>query len=389
MPSHGKTLASKAFGEFAEDALIVAYESHADALRFLSSALQQPNGIALLNGPRGSGKSTIVKEQRAWSMRETAVALVDGANLTPRQFLQSVLSQFGVAPVPLHDEQMLQAANKFASQQKRTGQAPIVIVDNVDRASPSTLRLLNWLAALDVQGGFALRFVLSAEERFSLLFRDDSTRSIIRRNPSTFSLNPLSARETVRYLRTRWIAAGGDRAEEIFSRDVCEQLHEQALGWPGQLNKLAYEVALEATPVIEPKPRPRIIITCDGTTIAERELKEKQYVIGRGDLADIVIEDSYASKIHAMLKIYSNALVLIDLNSTNGTMVNSKEVYKTILRSDDIIMLGRHRLKIENAPVIGAEMDARIRASDTLTLKHLDDIRRTRAQHTIAALKHK
>ena len=118
-------------------------------------------------------------------------------------------------------------------------------------------------------------------------------------------------------------------------------------------------------------------------------MTEKQYVIGRGDLADILVEDSYASKIHAMLKVYSNALVLVDLNSTNGTTVNSKVVLKTILRSSDIITLGRHRLKIENAPVIGAEMDARIRATDTLTLRHLDDIRRTRAQHTIAALKHK
>ena len=90
-----------------------------------------------------------------------------------------------------------------------------------------------------------------------------------------------------------------------------------------------------------------------------------------------------------MLKVYSNALVLLDLNSTNGTTVNSREIVKTILRSNDIISLGRHRLKIEDAPVIGAEMDARIRAADTLTLKHLDDIRRTRAQHTIAALKHR
>lgn len=389
MQSHGNSLAGKAFGEYAEDALIVAYESHEDALRFLSSALQEPNGIALLSGPTGSGKSTIMKEQRAWSIRDAAVALVDGANLTPRQFLQSVLSQFGVAPVPLHDEQMLQAANSFASQQKRSGQAPIVIVDNVDRVTPSTLRLLNWLAALDVQGGFALRFILSGNERFSSIFRDDSTRSVIRRNPSTYSLNPLSARETVRYLRTRWVAAGGERAEKIFSRDVCEQLHEQALGWPGQLNRLAHDIAKESVPAIEPKPRPRIIITCDGATIAEHELTEKLYMIGRGELADIVIDDPYTSKIHAMLKVYSNALVLLDLNSTNGTTVNSREIVKTILRSDDIIMLGRHRLKIENAPVMGAEMDARIRASDTLTLKHLGDIRRTRAQHTISALKHK
>jgi hypothetical protein len=34
-------------------------------------------------------------------------------------------------------------------------------------------------------------------------------------------------------------------------------------------------------------------------------------------------------------------------------------------------------------------MDEKIRAADTLTLQNFADIRRLRAQHTIAALKHK
>jgi type II secretory pathway predicted ATPase ExeA len=389
MRSHEISLASKAFGEHADEALIVAYGSHQDALRFLSSTLSQPNGIALLTGPAGAGKSTIVREQAAWSSRDNAVALLDGINLTPRQFLQSVLSQFGVAPIPLHDEQMLQSINSFATQQKRSGQVPIVIVDNFDRATPSTLRILNWLAALESQGGYALRLILTGKERLSRFFRDDSMRSLARRSPPTYALNPLSKREAMLFLRTRLIAAGGGAVEKVLPLEVCERLHELSLGWPGQLNEHAYNVVAEAESRKTPKPRARIVITCDGATVAEHELTQKQYVIGRGDLADIVVPDTYVSKMHAMLKVYPNALVLLDLNSTNGTTVNSKVALKTVLRSNDIISLGRHRLKIENAPVIDAEMDARVRASDTLTLKHLDDIRRTRAQHTIAALKHK
>jgi type II secretory pathway predicted ATPase ExeA len=389
MQSHENSMASKAFGEHADEALIVAYRSHQDALRFLSSALSQPNGIALLSGPSGSGKSTIVREQGTWSSRDTAVALVDGNKLTPRQFLQSVLSQFRVAPVPLHDEQMLQSINSFATQQKRDGQVPVVIVDNVDRATPSTLRLLNWFAALESQGGYALRLILTGGERLSGMFRDDSVRSIARRNAATYALNPLSNREATLYLRTRYIAAGGERVENVFSLETCEKIQVQSHGWPGQLNQHAHDVVSDIESKKAPKSRASVVITCDGATVAEHEMTQKQYLIGRGELADIVIQDSYASKIHAMLKVYSNALVLLDLNSTNGTTVNSNVVLKTVLRSNDVISLGRHRLKIMNAPAIDTDMDARIRASDTLTLKHLDDIRRTRAQHTIAALKHK
>lgn len=389
MQKHLTSLADRAFGEQADASLIVAYESHQDALRFLSSALTQANGIALLQGPGGSGKSTIVREQLAWSRRNTAVALVDGVHLSPRQFLQNVLQQFGVAPVPLHDEQMLQALNKFAVQEKRNGVSPVIVVDNVDRATPSTLRLLNWLTALEAQDGFALRLVLTGREALSASFRNDSTRSIMRRNPATYSLNPMSVREATLYLRTRLLTAGGVRIEKVFPLDVCEQLHQASLGWPGALNMGAFERLQQVAETQDSKPVPRIIVSSNGETLAQYELTERKYVIGRGDLADIIIEDRYVSKMHAMLQVYRNAIVLHDLNSTNGTTVNSNEIQKTVLRSSDIITLGAHRLKIENAPIIAAEMDEKVRAADTLTLQNLADIRRLRAQHTIAALKHK
>jgi hypothetical protein len=64
-------------------------------------------------------------------------------------------------------------------------------------------------------------------------------------------------------------------------------------------------------------------------------------------------------------------------------------VEKTILRTDDIISLGRYRLKIDNAPAIDAVMDERIKASDTMIMQNLVDVRRARAKRTITALKHK
>jgi hypothetical protein len=64
-------------------------------------------------------------------------------------------------------------------------------------------------------------------------------------------------------------------------------------------------------------------------------------------------------------------------------------VQKTILRNNDIISLGHFRLKIENLPAASPEMDARIKLSDTMTMQNLVDMRRTRAQRTVKALKHK
>ena len=389
MSVQGPSLGSKAFGEHTDSNLIVACHSYQDALRFLSSALSQPNGIALLQGPRGAGKSTIIREQLNWLRRESAVAIFDGARESTRQLVSGMLTQYGVDVIPQQDEQMLQALGNFLTQKTRDDVAPILIVDNADRLGSSTLSLLNWLAALDVRGRWALRIVLTGRERMADLASKHSMRDLERRHPSVFTLNPLSHREAVIYLRTRLIAAGGDSAEEVFPIDVCEVLHEQARGWPGRLNDFALEAMARMDELRDTRSAPRVIVTCDGETLAEYALTKRECIIGRDEMADIVIDDKYVSKLHAMLQLYSNAVVLLDLNSTNGTVVNSVETPKKVLRNNDIISLGSHRLKVENLPVVNEELAEKIRAADTLTIKNLDDIRRSRARHNIVALKHR
>jgi type II secretory pathway predicted ATPase ExeA len=384
------SLGSKAFGKDANPRLIVAYESHQEAMRFLSSSLEQPNGIALLQGPTGSGKSTIVREQAAWLERDASVAIVAGAHLTPRGLLTGMLNQFGIDSDTDQEDLLLQIVNDFASRQAARGAPPVLIIDDADRAMPSALRLVNWLAALEVRDLFSLRIVLTGKERLSKLAHDDSLRRLAHRQPLVYSLNPLTPQETQIYLHTRLIAAGGSRCERVFPIDVCSQLRESSRGWPGLLNERALEVMDRMKELRAARPVPRVIVSRDGEPVAEYELDSKrQYVIGRTGLAYIVIEDSYVSKLHAMLKVYNNAVALFDLNSTNGTTVNSREVEKTILRNDDVISLGRHRLKVENIPPVTAQMAEQIKAADTVVLKDLEDIRRSRARRTIAALKHR
>jgi hypothetical protein len=47
-------------------------------------------------------------------------------------------------------------------------------------------------------------------------------------------------------------------------------------------------------------------------------------LLGRGDGADIVLEDSFASSSHARLVPHGDVIVLEDLGSTNGTYLNDE-----------------------------------------------------------------
>jgi hypothetical protein len=64
-------------------------------------------------------------------------------------------------------------------------------------------------------------------------------------------------------------------------------------------------------------------------------------VVGRSPSSDIVIDEPYVSATHARFTIQGPALVLEDLGSTNGTMVNGHAIDQPVtLRDSDEVQVG-------------------------------------------------
>ena len=68
-------------------------------------------------------------------------------------------------------------------------------------------------------------------------------------------------------------------------------------------------------------------------------------VIGRSPSSDIVINEPFVSATHARFTLQGPALVLEDLGSTNGTLVNDMDVPETVLRNRDILTIGLTNLE--------------------------------------------
>lgn len=121
---------------------------------------------------------------------------------------------------------------------------------------------------------------------------------------------------------------------------------------------------------------PRLIVSRQHDTLGTYPMTDKKMLIGRSEFADIVIEDLFASKLHAMLLVYSDALVLLDLNSANGVTVNSMKTKCAVLKESDIITIGHHRLKVENAPLLSEDMRRMLESKDTLKMRNIVDVKR-------------
>ncbi|MGH9075564.1 MAG: FHA domain-containing protein, partial [Acidimicrobiales bacterium] len=70
-------------------------------------------------------------------------------------------------------------------------------------------------------------------------------------------------------------------------------------------------------------------------------------VLGRLPSCNVVIEDPNASRRHAEIRRQDDAVVLVDLGSTNGTRVNGASVSRHQLVDGDTVTIGTTTLAFE------------------------------------------
>ena len=399
----------QAFGENAARQPTIDFQSQRNAVDYLRTIIADSGGLAVLQGPSGCGKRTIVKRFASTLSADTACVIVDGARTKPDELLADVISGFGYVTDLASEEELLKMVNVFATQQVRTCQAPVLVIENVDQMYPASLRVLTIIATFLSRGMFAVRMVLTSERDLTAVLSAQSMINISKRTGNVHLVQPLNATESMKYLYARLAACGVREPDSVFPVDVCDRLHQQAQGWPALLDQCAMAAversssfplsvsdtfenvidddARTQTPVVavaEESNRlmpPRLRITRDGKPHSDYTFSNSKVLIGRSKFADINIDDTFASKAHALMLLYSDALVILDLNSTNGTLVNSVKLNTTVLRSNDIISMGHYRIKVENAPAASANtVDDTLAGADLADTSKMRDLKSMRHQ---------
>ena len=129
-----------------------------------------------------------------------------------------------------------------------------------------------------------------------------------------------------------------------------------------------------------------MFLTLHGKTLKEIDMERPRLLIGRSDHNDLCINSKYVSRHHALLVRHGRATFLMDLNSTNGTYVNSSRVSNHVLQHEDVISVGQHGVKfIDPQASTNAELDG-TGFEDTVILKNLQDIRRLLARENTVSL---
>lgn len=112
---------------------------------------------------------------------------------------------------------------------------------------------------------------------------------------------------------------------------------------------------------------------------------KQEVMIGRDSNADLIIDENVISRLHAKLERKWGGIVIVDLQSKNGTFVNNDRVEEKLLRDGDKVMLGTVKIlyrnpKDVNLDVISQEIskkkkEAAMREAEMLAQKQREEER--------------
>ncbi len=390
--SHGKPIVT------------VDYESRRDCLETLDDVCRHPSGLMLLQGPPLSGKTTLVYEFVEKHLDGCAVAVIDGAGLNTTGLLEAMLRQFGYLVDFNSTGELLAMTRVFAMQQAASHAAPVVVVENAHALNPSAVRALSELAGLKVRQTSALKIILTSDQPLIGMLNVPAMEPMRARLRADYHLRPMTSEETSNYLHSKLRAAGSDVPEFIFPASVCNEVWQASAGWPGIVDRVALlalsraETVPVAISIIEhptlpagtwdmealaetrmepgsPPTPPTLHITHAGETQQTLTFDKSRLLIGRSEHNDISIDSRFVSRHHLLLVRSGRSTFLMDLNSTNGTFVNSRRASNHVLIDSDVISIGQHRIKFsdpharERGTLDGDDF------ADTAIMKTLEDMR--------------
>ena len=90
----------------------------------------------------------------------------------------------------------------------------------------------------------------------------------------------------------------------------------------------------------------KVLLKYKEAVIKEIALDKEITTIGRKPENDIVIDNQAVSGHHAQIKNEGGSIIIEDLNSTNGTFINSQKISKLELFNGDSVLIGVHTLDV-------------------------------------------
>jgi general secretion pathway protein A len=228
-----------------------------EALACLEYGISARKGFTVLTGEVGTGKTTLLRRAlSSFSGRRVSTAFVFNPRLDVLDFLEFVLTDFGIVPQARTKSGMLLQLNRWLIERFRMEETCVVVVDEAQNLSWDLLEEIRLLTNLETSSEKLLQIVLSGQPELEEKLRHPSVRQLRQRVSLWCRTQALTESQTHAYVAERLRIAGA--SWPLFSPEALGLIHRSSRGIPRLINLvcehsliMAYvEQARQVTPAI-------------------------------------------------------------------------------------------------------------------------------------------
>lgn len=366
---------------------LYASKQHARAKAYMESSIWLADGFVVITGEIGSGKTTLIESFLEDLPEDVVLAHINQTQLTPAEFLQALLVEFGFEPFRKRKVELLSMLKEFMIEQYADGKTLLLVIDEAQNLSRKVLEEVRMLSGIEAQKEKLLRIILAGQPELSRQLEKRQLEQLRQRVRLQFHLGALTRRETREYIEHRLEVAGA-RGRRIIEDEAFDPIFTYSGGVPRLINTLCdtallcgfaeekdvitHEIIqtaveelqwppyseryqardherdtdledtdrkLQLTPVLA-----KLDVLFRERSVLEFDLNPGRTIIGRTSDNDLQIASKFISRHHVQIATGEDFCTLEDLNSTNGVFLGPNRIKLHQLSDGDVIQLGEHKL---------------------------------------------
>jgi len=206
--------------------------------------LRQDQGITLLTGEEGSGKSMLAHMLRHCAPAAMDIALIGRSALQRADVVPMIADRLGISTGRAAPDESMRLLQRVLTQRQGAGRRAVLIVDDAQDLRDEVLDEIRRLALLQGPAHALLHILLVGQDALRLRVADAANRDLDACIRQRLRLAPLPVDEVGAYLAFRMQRAGA--SADAFDPAAARMIGRGAMGLIGRVNILADKCLMAA-----------------------------------------------------------------------------------------------------------------------------------------------
>lgn len=231
-------LSKDPFSMTSDPAFLYLTLANREALASMTYSILNRKGVVVLTGDAGTGKTTLIRrvfQSIPWTRVRFSAVL--NPTLTPAEFLELVLLDFGITDVPASKAQRLILLQQFLIEECQERQVAVLVVDEAHKLPLGVLDEIWLLTNFQLATAQQLQILMAGQTELGDMLNRHDLCQLKQRVAVRLVLHRLSATDVDQYIQHRWQTAGAS-GPHPFQHDMVARIAQCSQGIPRLVNAL-------------------------------------------------------------------------------------------------------------------------------------------------------